>query len=131
MVRVGIGAVLPTAQALLITRPALAWIWWYELGYLALGRQERAPGSASGHTGLPRGASPPPFLIKLPISGPLMIFPPAAGYRRVVRVGVDRARPVRPGLAHGLDPLGHEAVAVPQHDPLAGCAFMPPPFTPA
>ena len=49
-------------------RSALAWIWWYELGYPATGRQKRAPGSASGYTGLPRGASPPAFLMKLPIS---------------------------------------------------------------
>ena len=67
--------------------------------------------SASGYTGFPRGASPPAFLIKLPISGPLMTFPPAAGYRRVVRVGRDQAQPVRPGLARGLEHfpiiLGH------------------------
>ena len=59
----------------------------------ATGRQERVPGSASGYTGFPRGASPPALLIKLPISGPLMTFPPAVGYRRVVRVGGDQVQP--------------------------------------
>ena len=57
-------------------RSALAWIWWYELGYPpATDRQEK-------------GAW--------------------------VRFG-----------------LGHEAAAVPQHGHLAGCACVPPPFTPA
>ena len=48
-----------------------------------------------------------------------------AGIGRIVRVGGDQTPSGRPGLTHRLDPLDHEAIAVPQHGHLAGCGDTP------
>ena len=48
-----------------------------------------------------------------------------AGIGRIVRVGGDQPQLGRPGLAHRLDPLDHEAIAVPQHGHLAGRGDTP------